>query len=53
MTEGGRFVELQGTAEGAAFDSRQLDRLLDTARAGGSRINALQKKILGSWEAPK
>ncbi len=53
MTGSGRFVEVQGTAEGAPFDSKQLGRLLDAARAGGRRINALQKKILRSWDAPK
>lgn len=52
MTGGGRFVELQGTAEKTPFNDRQLAGFLSAARAGGRRITALQKKTLGSWGAP-
>jgi ribonuclease PH len=34
MTGSGKLIEVQGTAEGAAFDRGQLDRLLDHAEAG-------------------
>ena len=35
MTGEGRFVEVQGTAEGAAFSRRELDDLLGARRVGG------------------
>ncbi len=34
MTGDGKFVEVQGTAEGTAFDRAELDRMLDLATAG-------------------
>ncbi len=46
MTEGGRFVEVQGTAEGAAFDRAQLDELLALAEAGIAEIVGLQRRSL-------
>ncbi len=36
MTESGKLIEVQGTAEGASFSRQELDRLLDLA-AGGIR----------------
>ena len=42
----GLFVEVQGTAEGAPFDRRELDRLLDLALAGTERLTALQVAAL-------
>jgi len=47
MTDAGHFVEVQGTAEGAAFDRATMDRLLDLAQGGISDLIALQKKTLG------
>jgi len=47
MTGKGRIVEVQGTAEGAAFDRRALDELLDLAETGIARIIAAQKEALG------
>ena len=47
MTEAGHFIEVQGTAEGAAFDRAAMNRLLDLAQKGISDIIALQKKTLG------
>jgi ribonuclease PH len=38
MNEAGRFVEVQGTAEGHAFSREELDALLDLARSGVSTI---------------
>lgn len=38
----GLFVEVQGTAEGAPFDRRELDALLDLALGGTAELTALQ-----------
>jgi len=46
MTGNGRFVEVQGTAEGKPFTQAQLDRLLALARAGIERLTALQRETL-------
>jgi ribonuclease PH len=46
MTGEGRFVEVQGTAEGAAFSRRELDDLLGLAEAGINDIFALQREVL-------
>lgn len=47
MTETGHFVEVQGTAEGAAFDRAGMNRLLDLAQAGIAELVRLQKQSLG------
>jgi ribonuclease PH len=47
MTEAGAFVEVQGTAEGAAFDRAAMDRLLDLAEGGIKDLVKLQKQALG------
>ena len=47
MTDAGHFIEVQGTAEGAAFDRATMNRLLDLAQAGITDLIALQKKTLG------
>ncbi|MGE5650227.1 MAG: ribonuclease PH [Bacillota bacterium] len=47
MTEAGHFVEVQGTAEGEAFDRATMNRLLDLAQSGIGELIALQKKTLG------
>jgi ribonuclease PH len=44
----GLFVEVQGTAEGAPFDRRELDALLDLGLAGTSTLAALQATALGA-----
>ena len=43
MTDDGRFVELQGTAEHEPFTPDDLDSLLSLARKGLKKIFALQK----------
>ena len=43
MTGDGKFVEVQGTAEGAAFDRGELDRMLDLASAGIASLVNQQK----------
>jgi ribonuclease PH len=47
MTDAGHFVEVQGTAEGEAFDRATMNRLLDLAQQGIFDLIALQKKTLG------
>ena len=47
MTDAGHFIEVQGTAEGAAFDRRGMDRLLDLAQGGISDLIGLQRRALG------
>ncbi len=44
----GRFVEVQGTAEGAAFDRAELDALLDLAVGGCAELTRLQQAALAS-----
>ncbi|MBI1379078.1 MAG: ribonuclease PH [Frankiales bacterium] len=48
MTGGGRYVEVQGTAEGEPFDRALLDRLLDLAAAGCAELTRLQAEALAS-----
>lgn len=47
MTDAGAFVEVQGTAEGAAFDRVAMNRLLDLADGGIRDLVKLQKQALG------
>jgi ribonuclease PH len=47
MTGAGRFVEVQGTAEGEAFSRQELDALLGLAQKGIGELIATQKKSLG------
>ena len=42
----GKFIEVQGTAEGKPFDRALLDSLLDLAVAGCAELTALQKAAL-------
>ncbi|MDQ2681479.1 MAG: ribonuclease PH, partial [Candidatus Eremiobacteraeota bacterium] len=46
MTAGGKFVEIQGTAEAAPFDRAELDRLLDLAQIGIRQLFAAQLAVL-------
>ena len=47
MTEAGHFIEVQGTAEGAAFDRAGMDRLLDLAQGGIADLIRMQRQALG------
>ena len=47
MTESGKFVEVQGTAELEPFSKKTLDELLDLGSAGVKDIIAIQRKVLG------
>lgn len=42
----GRFIEVQGTAEGQPFDRKALDELLDLAVAGCAQLRELQTEVL-------
>ena len=46
MTGGGRFVEIQGTAEAEPFSREELSRLLDLASSGISQLVELQRFAL-------
>ena len=46
MTGAGHFVEVQGTAEGAAFSRAEMDRLLQLAEKGIGELIELQRKSL-------
>jgi ribonuclease PH len=52
QTLGGDLVEVQGTAEGAAFPREQLDRLLDLAAAGNAQLFAAQQNALAQTLTP-
>jgi ribonuclease PH len=47
MTDAGRFVELQGTAEATPFDRAELDALLGLAESGIRRLFDAQAAALG------
>jgi len=47
MTESGHFVEVQGTAEGVAFDRATMNQLMDLAQSGIADLIELQKHVLG------
>ena len=53
MTESGRFIEVQGTAEGAPFSRAELDQLLDLAQGGIATITAMQAEALATPPTPR
>jgi ribonuclease PH len=46
-TDGGRYVEVQGTAESKPFDREQLDTMLELADTGIDRLHREQRAVLG------
>ena len=50
MTGSGKFIEVQGTAEGQSFSRSELDTLLELAEKGIGEITSLQAEMLA--EAP-
>ncbi len=46
MTGSGRFIEIQGTAEGAAFSEEELNRMLALAKKGCAEIHQAQREAL-------
>jgi ribonuclease PH len=53
MTGAGRFVEVQGTAEGDPFSRSELDDLLGLAEAGIAQLFELQREMLAEPPAPR
>lgn len=49
----GRFVEVQGTAEGAAFTRGELDSLLSLAEGGLAQIMAMQAEMIATPPTPR
>jgi ribonuclease PH len=47
VTGGGKFIEVQGTAEGAPFDRDELNLLLDLALSGNADLAKIQRQALG------
>lgn len=47
MTESGKFIEIQGTAEAAPFSKKELDIMLDLAEKGITRLLEIQSAALG------
>ena len=48
MTGAGKFVEIQGTAEGAPFSRDELDSLMSLAEQGIGELSVMQKSVLGA-----
>ena len=48
-TDKGRFIELQGTAEGQPFDRRALDALMELADNGIKELIAMQRAVVGEF----
>ncbi len=46
MTESGKFIEVQGTAEGIPFSKERLDELLDLGATGIKKLIKKQKEVL-------
>jgi ribonuclease PH len=53
MTSEGRFVEVQGTAEGLAFSRGELEEMLDLADKGIAEILDLQAEMIAEPPAPR
>jgi ribonuclease PH len=53
MTGAGRFIEVQGTAEGMPFTRSELDDLLGLAEGGITELFALQRELLSEPPAPR
>lgn len=47
MTEDGKFIEVQGTAEADPFNRQQLDEMLTLAEKGILELNEIQRSALG------
>jgi ribonuclease PH len=49
MTESGKFIEVQGTAETEPFERSRLNAMLDLAESGIKKIIMIQKAALGEY----
>jgi ribonuclease PH len=52
MTGGGKFVEIQGTAEGGVFTKKEMDKLMKIAQTGIRALTRIQKKSLQPFTLP-
>ena len=50
MVGEGKFIEVQGTAEGCAFSKGEMNKLLDLAKKGIKELFAIQEKCVGQWK---
>jgi ribonuclease PH len=48
VTGDGKFIEVQGTAEGAPFDRDELNSLLDIALTGNQELAKIQAAALAA-----
>jgi ribonuclease PH len=53
MTGAGRFIEVQGTAEGQPFSRAELDEMLRLAELGIGQIFDLQRQLVAQAPAPR
>ncbi len=53
MTGSGRYIEVQGTAEGLPFSRGELDELLDLAQGGIARLVDMQQAVLAEPPAAR
>ena len=53
MTGAGKFIEVQGTAEGQAFSRGELESMLGLAEHGIDQIFALQRELIAVPPAPR
>ena len=53
MTEAGRFIEVQGTAEHQPFSRDDLDTMLSLAEAGIREIIGMQRDVVATAPAPR
>ena len=52
MTGSGKFIEVQGTAEGAPFSEETLQQMLAIGKSGIRQLTSLQCEALGvAWPA--
>lgn len=51
-TGNGRYIEVQGTAEGQPFDRAALDDLLGLAGSAIDRLVAMQREVIGDFLSP-
>ena len=49
MMSGGKFIEVQGTAEKSPFAMDELKRLLALAEKGINELLAIQREVIGKW----
>lgn len=52
MTESGKYVEIQGTAEEQPFSRENLNKMLDLAKLGTDKLFEAQEKVLEAYPMP-